>query len=65
MLHLCADMYILKLFKKRHDFARLILAFEKFQEMGTESIAFQLVIFQYLKKTLDQNISLIPYWNNN
>ena len=64
-MHLCADMYILKLFKKRHDFARLILAFEKFQEMGTESIAFQLVIFQYLKKTLDQNISLIPLWNNN
>ena len=30
----------------------LIFAFEKFQEMGTESIAFQLVIFQYLKKQL-------------
>ena len=52
LLHLCADMYILKLFKKRHDFARLILAFEKFQEMGTESIAFQLVISQYLKNQL-------------
>ena len=30
----------------------LIFAFEKFQEMGTESIAFQLVIFQYRKKHL-------------
>ena len=58
LLHLCADMYILKLFKKRHDFARLILAFEKFQEMGTESIAFQLVFFQYLKKHLTK----IVHW---
>ena len=53
-------MYILKLFLKRHGFARLIFAFEKFQEMGTESLflsfqnsfIFQLVIFQYLMKHL-------------
>ena len=47
------DMCILKF--KKHDFAMLIFSFKKFQEMGTKSlflsfqIAFQLVIFQYLK----------------
>ena len=41
-------MYILKLFFKKYDFAFLVFAFVKFQGMGAESIAFQLVIFQYL-----------------
>ena len=51
----------LKLFKKRHDFARLIFAFKKFQEMGTESIAFQLVILQYLKKHLTKIVHWLHY----
>ena len=43
-------------FKKKHDIALLIFAFKKFQEMGknlyfkVSKIAFQLIIFQYIKK---------------
>ena len=33
-------MYILKIFLKRHNFARLIFVFKKFQEVGTESSYF-------------------------
>ena len=60
LLHLFADMYMLNFFLKWHDFARLIFVFEKFQEMGTESIAFQLVIFQYLRK----HFTKIVHWTH-
>ena len=62
LLHLFVDMYISIFFKKKHDCARF--SFKKFQEMDTKSlflssnIAFQLVIFQYLKNHLTK----IVHW---
>ena len=65
-------MYILKyFFKKRHDFARSIFAFKKFQEMGTKSLflsfqnSFSASYFPISQETLDQNSSLTPLWNSN
>ena len=65
LLHLFVDMYVSKLFfKKKHDFARLIFAFKKIQEMGIKSLflsfqkSFSVVIFQYLKSHLTK----IVHW---
>ena len=64
LLHLLLICILKFLFKKGHDFARLIFVFNKFQEMGTKSIflsfkiTFQLVIFQYLKHYLTK----IVHW---
>ena len=71
LFHIFVDMYILKLFLKRRDFAKLIFAFEKFQEMGTESLflsfqnSFSASYFPISQETLDQNIHWPPLWNNN
>ena len=48
----------------------LIFAFEKFQEMGTESLFlsfqnnFSASYFPISQETLDQNSSLTELWNN-
>ena len=48
----------------------LIFAFEKFQEMGTESLFlsfqnnFSVSYFPISQETLDQNSSLTQLWNN-
>ena len=69
---LCLYVYfIVFFFKKKHNFARLIVSFKEFQELGTKS---QLLSFQnnftasYIPishEPLDQNNSLTPLWNNN
>ena len=72
LLYLFVDMYILKyFFLKRHDFARSIFAFKKFQEMVTKSLflifqnSFSASYFPISQEPLDQNSSLTPLWNNN
>ena len=71
MLHLFVDMYILKSFQEIHDLTRLIFAFEKFQEMRTESLflsfqnSFLASYFRISQETHEQNSSLTPLWNKN
>ena len=62
---LCWYVYFEVFFKKKkHDFARIIFSVKKFQEWGQNvyfwvcKIAFQLVIFQYLKN----NLTKIVHW---
>ena len=72
--YLCC-MYILKFFEKKktkkHDFARLIFAFKKFQEMRTKSLflsfqnSFSTSYFPLSREPLDQSSSLTPLWKNN
>ena len=57
--------------KKRHDFARLIFVFQKFEEMGTKSLflnfqsSYSASYFPISQEPLAQNSSLIPLWNDN
>ena len=70
-MHLFVDMYILNLLREIHDFTSLTFAFEKFQEMRTESLflsfqnSFLASYFRISQETLDQNSSLTPLWNKN
>ena len=58
-------------FFKKHDFARLIFSFRKFQVMGTKSQilsfqnSFSASYFPISQESLDHNSSLTPLWNNN
>ena len=64
LLHLFVDMSILSFFKKKHDFARLILSVKKFQGIGTKSLvlsfqnSFSASFSQYLKN----NLTKIVHW---
>ena len=64
LLHLFVDMYFKVFLKTIHDFARLIFAFNKFQEVGTKSLflSFQISLsasyFPISQAPLDQNSSM-------
>ena len=64
---LCWYVYFKVFFKKRHDFARLIFAFKKFQEMATKSLflgfrnSFSASYFPISQEPLDQNNPLTPF----
>ena len=63
------DTCILKL--KKHDFARLIFSFKKFQKMERKSLflsfknSFSASYFAISQEPLDPNSSWIPLWGNN
>ena len=72
LLALFVDIYILIFFfKKKHNFARLIFSFKKFQEMGTKPLflsfqkSFSASYFLISQEPLDRNSSLTPLLNNN
>ena len=70
MLHLFVDMYILKSFFFKYDFASLIFSVKIFQEMGTKSLflsfqnSFSASYFPISQEQLDQNSPLTHLWNN-
>ena len=66
LFHLFVDMNILKIYLKKHDFARLMFSIKKFQEMETKFLflsfqnSFSASYFPICQEQFDQNSSLIP-----
>ena len=62
--------HIFIIFKKQHDFKRLIFYVKKFQEMGTKCLfmsfqnSFSGSYFPISQEPLDQNSSLTPLWKS-